>query len=164
MITADRLRELLSYDPETGVFTWRADAGARGRIKAGTVAGCLSKARGVLTIQLDGRLYQAQRLAWLYVTGDHPPRFVGFIDGDHGNLAWKNLRLASQMEANRSMRPRKGRTLPKGVSIDRRGCPVAQIWYNGRCHHLGSFSTIEAAADAYAKAAREHFGEFARVA
>lgn len=163
MITADRLRELLSYDPGTGVFIWRVDAGHHGRIKAGTVAGCVAKATGVRSIQLDGTLYQAQRLAWLYMTGEEPPRFVSFIDGDHGNLAWVNLRLASQMQANRSARPRKGRTLPKGVSISR-GRPVAQIWYNGRCHHLGSFSTIEAAADAYAKAAREHFGEFARVA
>lgn len=164
MITADRLRELLSYDPETGAFMWRVDAGARGRIKAGTVAGSVSKTTGDRLIQLDGTLYRAQRLAWLYMTGEEAPRFVSFVDGDHNNTAWVNLRLASQMEACRSMRPRKSRTLPKGVSIGSSGLPMARIWFKGRNHSLGTFSTVEAASAAYQQAAREHFGEFARAA
>lgn len=87
-LTAHRLRELLDYNPETGEFRWRVHSG-RGR-KPGQPAGVVEP-NGYRTICVDGRRYQAQRLAWLHVTGEHAKNFVRFKDEDRGNLKFDNL-------------------------------------------------------------------------
>src|SRR5690606_5927947 len=80
-LTAARLRELLHYDPETGIFIWlpkpqsafsksRHHKAAYTRY-AGKVAGSLKK-RGYCYIKIDGVMYGAHRLAWLYVHGCWP--------------------------------------------------------------------------------------------
>lgn len=54
-LTAQRARELLNYDPETGIFTWKVNVGRWGRIKAGTETGS-PDVHGHLRIQVDGTL------------------------------------------------------------------------------------------------------------
>lgn len=49
MITHAELLELISYDPATGVFTWRK---SRPGAKAGAVAGCVQKGAGYVTIRV----------------------------------------------------------------------------------------------------------------
>ena len=61
-LTAERLRELLLYDPETGVFTRRIGAGSA---RAGVLAGS-AHIEYYRAIHVDGRSYLAHRLAWLY--------------------------------------------------------------------------------------------------
>lgn len=67
-LSADRLRELLDYNPETGVFTWRV---TRSNARAGKAAGNVCK-KGLLHIGVDGSMYSAHMLAWLYVHGVMP--------------------------------------------------------------------------------------------
>ena len=67
-ITKERLLELLTYNPETGVFTWKA---ARGVAKVNQVAGSVNKA-GFRTIRLDNKFYPAHALVWLAENGEHP--------------------------------------------------------------------------------------------
>ena len=65
-LTAERLREVLGYDPETGVFTRRLATTCR--VKAGGTVGCLRR-DGYLTTSIDSKLYLLHRLAWLgYIT------------------------------------------------------------------------------------------------
>jgi hypothetical protein len=87
MITADRLRRLLSYNPETGVFRWRVDR--RGKARAGTVAG--TEARTGTDIRIDGVIYRAKHLAFLFMTGELPNGRLMPLDNDPFNLAWRNL-------------------------------------------------------------------------
>src|SRR5690349_13947913 len=87
MITAERLRQLLVYDPLTGAF----------HRENGRVAGGINK-DGYVTVKIDGRDYLGHRLAWLYMRGEWPARGVSFRDHDRSNLRWENLRLASSRQ------------------------------------------------------------------
>lgn len=153
MLTAERLRELLHYDPLTGVLTWRA---------TGEVATGRPNKDGYLRVWIDGKLYYAHRVIFLMEKGELPPR-VDHEDLDVANNRIGNLRAAdaSRNGANAAVRP--GRTLPKGVTFRKRtGNFVAQITVNRKNHHLGYFKTAEDAAVAYTAAAEKHFGSFAR--
>ena len=157
MISAERLRELLHYDPGTGAFAWRVITSRK--IHVGDVAGHPST-QGYLQIGADRKLYQAHRLAWLYMTGEWPRNQIDHINLDKSDNRWCNLREATHREnqANRA-------TLFgfKGASWDKTYHKWrAQISCNNKKRHLGYFETQQEAAVAYAEAAKEFQGEFAR--
>jgi hypothetical protein len=88
-LTANEVRHLLDYDPATGVFRWRVKPGRR--VAAGAETGCVSN-YGYKVIGIKGRVYQASRLAWLYVTGEWPEHDVDHANGDTADNRWDNLR------------------------------------------------------------------------
>lgn len=153
-----RLKELFHYCPETGIFTSIAD---RKRWKAGRVAGTLAK--GYVQINIDRSIYRAHRLAWIYMTGEHPEQHIDHIDRNPANNAWSNLRLATDAQnlLNRGANP-SSRLGVKGVRRSRRNRIgyIAQIKKNGKVHYLGCFKTIEEAKAAYDAAGRILHGEF----
>ena len=63
-LTQARLKEVLQYDPETGMFTWRV---ARQRVRIGDRAGCINGVTGYWQIRIEDKNYLGHRLAWLYV-------------------------------------------------------------------------------------------------
>lgn len=157
-VTAERLRELLDYDPATGVFRRRTSPNKR--YPAGSVAGCNS--RGYRVIMIDDILYRAHRLAWLYVHGEWPKEEVDHINGDTSDNGIANLREATHSQNMRNVRVKKTNKIGlKGVSHDDRGYR-ARIWTSRGEVHLGRFRTSDQAAAAYADAAQRYFGEFAR--
>jgi hypothetical protein len=95
MITQKRLKELFSYDPETGIFTRIKSVKGRKRVKAGDRAGSL-KESGYVMISVDSKLYRAHRLAVLYMTGKLPVNQVDHINGIRSDNRWKNLREVSR--------------------------------------------------------------------
>jgi len=118
-LTAERLREVLRYEPETGVFVWRVRAARR--IHVGAVAGNISPSSGYRFIGVDCRLYGAHRLAWLYMTGEWPKHQVDHVNMDCADNRWANLRDAtcSQNTANSCVRIN-NKSGFKGVSWDKR--------------------------------------------
>jgi hypothetical protein len=157
-LTQARLKELLSYDPVTGLFTWCVATAQR--TKVGSIAGTAND-EGYRHIQIDGRKYSEHYLVFLWMTGAWPKKLVDHRDCNPGNNIWLNLREAtpSQQCANRRAFNKLG---VKGVYPLPSGKYQAAIQVNGKQKYLGSFDTITEAHTAYVKAANDNYGEFAR--
>jgi hypothetical protein len=164
VLTAARVRELLLYNPDTGVFTWRV---RQGRVHAGEVAGTAREhyCGHRRIIQVDRKVYHASRLAWLWMTGDWPSLQIDHVNLDGLDNRWSNLREATQAQNQANRRRVSTNTSGfKGVSwnnFHRRW--HAQTSTNGRHVYLGHYDTPEAAHAAYAHFAETKFGAFARV-
>src|ERR1044071_7242485 len=156
-LTVERLRELLDYDPETGIFRWKKNL--KGGVRVGDIAGCDSEAGSGIVyrrIRIDDVLYHAHRLAWFYVYEEWPR---GVIDHrrDHSNRI-DNLRECTQRSNTANAKKRRDNTSGfKGVTKRTNTIWIAQL--NG---HLGCFRTAEEAAKAYDAAAIAKYGEFAK--
>ncbi len=166
MVTLERLKEVLDYDPATGLFRWKVK---RCNVEAGQVAGH-HKGPRYIRINIDLVSYRAHILAWLYMTGEWPPRFIDHRDTDKANNRWENLRLATKSQNMANMpAPKSNRSGFKGVSRYRAGDSYGKPWQagiskDGKRMSLGHFATPEEAHAAYAAAAEKFFGEFARAA
>ena len=158
-LTASRLRDVLDYDQLTGVFTWRV---ANRNAKIGAVAGTLNKQTGYRLIKVDGFDYLAHRLAHLHVTGAWPASCVDHVNLDRADNRWANLRPATRLQNahNRGLTSSNSSGF-KGVSASRGGWQ-ANIRVNGKLKFLGRYPSPEAAHAAYAAAALQSFGHFAR--
>jgi hypothetical protein len=130
------------------------------------MAGRVNVSNGYVEIGVDGRRYQAHRLAFLMMTGAWPEDCLDHINGARADNRWSNIRQASACEnARNSCRPVNNRSGFKGVSWKARNRKwVAQIAVQNRKIHIGLFDTAEAAHAAYVTAARRYHGEFARAA
>ncbi len=157
-LTAEQLKAWLHYDLETGHFTWLA-SNYEARWPVGRRAGGIVK-DGYVGIRLEGQLYRAHRLAWLYVYGDWPSTHLDHRDTIRTHNWIDNLRLASRSQNQCNRHAVSGL---KGVSFDpgtgrwraRIGIGKQQIW-------LGRHDTEEAAHAAYRAAAIKLHGEFVR--
>lgn len=165
-MTPDRLRDLLYYSVVSGRFYWISDrVCGKGRIfaKAGSSAGCTDKLARYVRIRLDGKLYHAHRLAWLYVTGKFPASLVDHVDLIRANNAWINLRAATKSENSCNSKTAISNTSGyKGVTWfarDAKWCAAVQR--DGKRIFLGYFKDKEQARLAVEAGRNEHHGDFA---
>jgi hypothetical protein len=154
-----KLKETLSYDEDTGIFTWLINAGKNRSM--GKVAGHVDKS-GYVFIRFNGFLWRAHRLAFLYMTGEVPIQ-VDHKDRVRSNNKWNNLRECdySSNSAN-SKRPSTNTSGYKGVhwsNWNKRW--QASIIVKGKPKFLGLYDDPAVAHEAYKKAAVENFGEYA---
>lgn len=168
-ITQAKLRSLLHYDPETGVFRWlpRVDRSKSwNRKHVGKVAGWVTDGEdGYERIAVDSRHYYAHRLAWFYMTGENLPSETE-VDHKNRNRAdnrWKNLRKATKSQNNHNTGIRKNNTSGvKGVSWDSaRQKWMASITVGNKQTGLGRFDAFEEAVSVREEAERRLHGEFA---
>ena len=158
-LTQARLKDLLHYNPDTGIFIWIASL--KNGVRIGSVAGTLDS--GYIRIKIQGRLYLAHRLAWLYTYREWPKDQI-----DHINMFKNDNRISNLREATRSENFANRRTYANSVSglkgaswKKSRGKWQADITINGKSKYLGLFTTKQEAHAAYCKAADEHHKEFA---
>lgn len=152
-LTAQRLREVLSYDAVTGVFTRRVRSG--NGVKVGDVAGG-KHGGGYITISVLGRKYLAHRLAWLYVHGQWPAGEIDHIDGRRDRNTFANLRDVSRSVNQQNQRQSRSDSTHGFFGVTRNGTGwAARIWIGGKHFHLGTFDAPELAQIAYINAKRQ---------
>ena len=118
MLTAIRLRKVLSYAPATGIFRWKVSASTRAPV--GTIAGA-KNGRGYRQIRIDGRPYSASRLAWLYMTGKWPNSEISYLNGKPSDTRWANLREAT---CRKSQSPEEKIAKAFAARAVRKSCPL----------------------------------------
>lgn len=160
-ISYERLRELVNYDPGTGIMTRKIRTS--NRVHIGDVVGTII-GNGYWLARVDKHLAYNHQFAWLYAYGEWPESHIDHVNGDITDNRLVNLRLAtvSQNQANKK-RPSHNTSGYKGVWKKRqRWC--AEIKKDGVKMYLGTFDDPLTAHAAYVQAAQKLFGEFARVA
>ena len=147
MITQERLKELLDYDPETGIFYWRKRT--KLRLKKNMIAGSLNS-RGYWIIGLDNYAYKAHRLAWLYVYGKFPDFQIDHEFHCKSDNRIKFLREVTNQGNQMNAPIRSDNTSGvMGVSfVKRTNKWLAYIGINGVTKNLGSFVNFEDAVTA----------------
>lgn len=156
-LTAARLRDVLNYDPASGVFT-RLQCEQRPDV-AGRPTSEGRHSNGYQRIAVDGGRYYSHRLAYLYMTGAWPEHEVDHINGIRHDNRWANLRAATprlnQQNKRRARVDSQSGVL--GVSWDAaRGWWVARIKVADTYKYLGRFETKTEARAAYLSAKRQH--------
>ena len=151
-ITPEHVRDVLDYDPTTGIFHWRKKVAQR--VHVGDYAGSKHHS-GYLSIFTLGRSYRAHRLAWVHYYGEQPPKFI-----DHINNVRDDNRIANLRPATAEINTQNRRTAQKGSASGLLG--VAQNGNNWQAYirvqnkptYLGTFKTPEEAHQVYLAAKR----------
>lgn len=156
--SVDYLRECFSYDPDTGILTWKPrprehfrQEGAWKRATnhyAGRPAGTLS-VLGYIDVSLDNRRHKVHRLAWALHYGEYPKHVIDHIDLNKGNNRISNLRDVTDLQNSKGMTmPSSNKSEVIGVSwfaIQKRW--RSRISVDGKCLFLGYFDTKAEAAE-----------------
>lgn len=146
MLRQEYLKEVLNYNPETGIFVWKQSLGRR--IHIGDIAGSLNK--GYVRIKINKKHYKAHRLAWLYMTGSWPEFEVDHINHIRHDNRFENLRDITHQENQFNRSEQKNTSGYVGVYWEKqRNEWRARISVNGKKIHLGFFTDKEEAAKAY---------------
>ena len=137
LLTQARLKELLHYDPVTGIFTRAAPSKGA---KIGDIAGSRYK-DGYIRMWVNGARFRANRLAFLYMEGYFPEHQVDHIDRNPSNNIWSNLRHVGNScnMLNRDVLS-SNKTGVSGVSWYNRDLVFnVKVIYEGIQRHLGSY-------------------------
>lgn len=153
------LRQLFSYNPETGSLVWLRSTSRR--VRVGDKAGSRRNSGEWLAVGLCGRKVPVHRVIWAIQTGEWPSSLIDHVDGNGANNTWSNLRLATRGEnqQNRAV----GRNNTSGFTgvfwDDDRQRWLSMIKVGGKVHRLGRFESKQDAAGAYA-AAKKRLHDF----
>lgn len=123
-LTQERLKEVLDYDPETGVFRWKYTEGRAIRgAEAGTIA-----SNGYRVISINNKKHKAHRLAWMFLYRNFPISQIDHINQDRADNRIHNLRSVSALENGRNQKIRTNNSSGfNGVTWNKRD----NIWTSG---------------------------------
>ncbi len=149
MLTQNRLKEVLKYDNESGLFTWIS---VKHGAKVGDFAGH-AEYSGYIRIGVDGKMYRAHQLAFLYEEGYFPENEIDHINRVRNDNRWANLREASRQCQLRNSAERSDNTTGvKGLRWNKANKRWdARITVGGKQYHIGCFEDkLDAAYHRYA--------------
>ena len=155
ILTQERLKELLDYDPETGVFRWKMNVGQRARI--GVTPGTIHPT-GYIHIKIAGRSYVAHRLVWLWVYGSWPTDQIDHKNGVRSDNRITNLREVTRSENLQNQRRARTGTRSGFLGVTKQTHTTkwqATINVGGKNVYLGVFATPQLAHEAYLTAKRQ---------
>ena len=157
-----RMREFISYDPDSGVMTWKKVLS--NRTKPGAPCGANIDSKGYGRVCFDGKQYRTHRVIWALFYGQVPDQQIDHINGNRLDNRIANLRLASNAQNSRNCGLSKNNTSGiTGVVFHKYAKKwLAQIMLNRQRIYLGLYDTIEMAAAARKKAETQYFGQFAK--
>ena len=152
--TAEYVRSVLAYDPETGVLRWLKRGKGR---RTAFPAGCIN-ANGYRYITINYRHLISHRLAWLITHGEWPTEQIDHINGDRSDNRLCNLRECSLVGNMQNLRKAKTTNVTTGLLgaslLKTTGAFRATIGIEGKQIHLGCFKTAEEAHAVYLEAKR----------
>jgi len=141
-MTQEKLKSLLKYDKETGIFVWDID---KQKTRKGKKAGYIKKESGYLMIMIDGKNYRGHHLAWLYEYG-YLPKEIDHINHIRSDNRISNLREVTRSENLRNQSKPKNKSGYYGVYwSNTKNKWYAQIFIKRKSKHLGYFRTKEEA-------------------
>jgi hypothetical protein len=160
MITQQELKELLHYNPETGIFTRKTKVNRNKVI--GSIAGTVD-VHGYVAIAIDGKKYKAHRLAWLYMYGKFPNHCIDHINNITTDNRIVNLRDAtlSQNQYNKKLNINNTSGI-KGVSwhTQRKKWRV-RIYVNQKEKNFGLYDDLDLARLVAQEARNKYHKEYA---
>lgn len=158
-LTQERLKELLHYDPETGVFTWLKRCGAT---TTGNKAGHLHTS-GYITIRIDKTSYRAHRLAWFYTHGVWPSELIDHVNLVRSDNRFCNLREVTHLQNHWNRQQNKNSTSGhKGVyQCTKSEKFVVKIMCKRKIHYFGRFNSYDEACNVADIAYKKLQGSFA---
>ncbi len=137
MLTHKKLKSLLLYNPETGLFTWLINVR---RVKVGDIAGYMDD-DGYIRIAINHKRHRAHRLAFLYINGEFPKKHTDHINHIRDDNRWINLRDAtdSENQKNASLRKDNISGIPGVTPHKQSGKWQSRVKLDGKLKHLGLF-------------------------
>lgn len=170
-LTAEFVRSIFDYNPETGIFLWKHRFEICkcvinwNKKHAGREAGRTTRS-GYREVNINNNFYMVHRLIWLHATGEWPKNEI-----DHINVNKLDNRLINLREATRTQNTY-NRIIKKGNNTGFRGVRFRDdvkkkqfavcIGFKGRTINLGYYKTAEEAHEVYKKAVKKYHGEFGR--
>jgi len=151
-LTAERMRELLHYDPETGRISNRV---SRHLAPAGLTSGFVG-GDGYRHIKVSGIRYSAHRIAWLMTYGDWPVHEIDHCNGVKDDNRLCNLRDVTHQTNVQNLRSATSSSSTGRLGVGpKHGRWRARITLNRKMIYLGTFATQEDAESAYKAAKRD---------
>lgn len=150
MICQNTLKNILDYDPITGIFTWKVKISDK--VVVGKRAGS-AKPNGYRFIRINKVSYREHHLVYLFILGYLPKGHIDHINHNPSDNSWSNLREVTPQENGKNHpKTKRNKTGFVGVSQKPNGKFIARIYVNKKHIFLGSFETIDLAIKARQKA------------